>query len=180
MLRGAYVPPKVSENVEPSSEPDASESLKAAASLTSACMDGPFPATAETRANEGIRKTAPRAPSSMRERRSGARKHTPMSEAETQTTENKPTTPVSIYDVIIAMVDQTAALSWQKLGLQPDMLTGQIAQNLEEAKVAIDLTTLLSTFVEPRLDEDDKRELHNLIRNLRLNYVQKAKDQEPT
>ena len=98
----------------------------------------------------------------------------------TETTENKPTTPISVYDVVIAMVDQMAALSWQKLGLQPDMLTGQIAPNLEEAKVAIDLTTHLSTFVEPRLDEDDKRELHNLIRNLRLNYVQKAKGEEQT
>ena len=98
-----------------------------------------------------------------------------MSETET---ENKPSTPISVYDVVIAMTDQMAALAWQKLGLQPDMLTGQIGQDLEEAKVAIDLTTHLATFVEPRLEEDDKRELHNLIRNLRLNYVQKAKDQE--
>ena len=97
---------------------------------------------------------------------------------ETSETQNKPATPISVYDVVVAMVDQMAALAWQKLGLQPDMLTGQISQNLEEAKIAIDLTTHLSTFVEPRLDEDDKRELHNLIRNLRLNYVQKAKDQE--
>ena len=39
---------EVSEQEEPSSELDASESRKVAASLTSACMDGPFPATART------------------------------------------------------------------------------------------------------------------------------------
>src|SRR2546423_2804054 len=44
---------EVSEQDEPSSEPDASESRKVAASLTSACMDGPFAATARTRAKRG-------------------------------------------------------------------------------------------------------------------------------
>jgi len=98
--------------------------------------------------------------------------------SDTTQTENKPANPISVYDVVVAMTDQMAALAWQKLGLQPDMLTGQISANLEEAKVAIDLTTHLATFVEPRLEEDDQRELHNLIRNLRLNYVQKAKEHE--
>lgn len=86
----------------------------------------------------------------------------------------RPDKSISVYDVVVAMVDQMAALAWQKLGLQPDMLTGQIESNYEEAKVAIDLTSHLATFIEPRLDEDDKRELHNLIRNLRMNYVQKV------
>ena len=81
---------------------------------------------------------------------------------------------ISVYDVVVAMVDQMAALAWQKLGLQPDMLTGNIESDFDEAKVAIDLTSHLAMFIEPRLDEDDKRELHNLIRNLRLNYVQKV------
>ena len=83
---------------------------------------------------------------------------------------------LSVYDMIVAMIDQTAAVAWSKLGLQPDMITGQISQDLAEAKIAIDLTTHLATFVEPQLDEEDKREIHNLIRNLRLNYVQKSKE----
>ncbi len=83
---------------------------------------------------------------------------------------------VSVYDVVVAMVDQMSAIAWRKLGLQPDFMTGKIEINLEEAKVAIDLTTHLATFIEPRLDEDDKREIHNLVRNLRINYVEKAKE----
>lgn len=82
---------------------------------------------------------------------------------------------LSVYDMVMVMTDQMAAVAWQKLGLQPDMVTGQIEQNLEEAKVAIDITTQLASFIEPRLDDADKREIHTLIRNLRLNYVEKAK-----
>jgi hypothetical protein len=75
------------------------------------------------------------------------------------------------------MVDQMSAIAWQKLGLQPDFMTGKLEKNLEEAKVAIDLTTHLASFIEPRLEDDDKREIHNLVRNLRLNYVEKAKEE---
>jgi hypothetical protein len=84
--------------------------------------------------------------------------------------------PISVYDVIVAMMDQMAAIAWSKLGLQPDMVTGAISQDLEEAKVAIDVASQLSAIVEPRLDESDRRELHNLVRNLRLNYVQKSQE----
>ena len=87
-----------------------------------------------------------------------------------------PAGPLSVYDVLVVMTDQLAAIAWQKLGLQPDPLSGQVQKNLEEAKVAIDLTSHLASFVQPRLDEDDKRQLHNLIRDLRINYVEKSKE----
>ncbi len=87
-----------------------------------------------------------------------------------------PTEPVNVYDVIMFMTDQMAALAWQKLGLQPDMVTGQMVKDIEQAKVAIDLTSHLASFIEPRLDEDSKRRMHNLVRDLRINYVEKAKD----
>src|SRR2546423_15391478 len=63
---------EVSEQDEPSTEPDASESRKVAASLTSACMDGPFAATAKTRANEGSRR-----PAHLQLARAGNAKHKP-------------------------------------------------------------------------------------------------------
>jgi len=87
---------------------------------------------------------------------------------------------ISVYDVIMAMVDQMSALAWQKMGLQPDMMTGKIVIDMDEAKVAVDLVAHLGSFIEPQLDENDKREIHNLVRNLRLNYVQKQKDATET
>ncbi|MBX3120332.1 MAG: DUF1844 domain-containing protein [Fimbriimonadaceae bacterium] len=89
-----------------------------------------------------------------------------------------PHEPLSVYTVIMAMTEQMATLAWQKLGLQPDMMTGKVQADFEEAKVAIDITTQLASFIEPKLDENDKREIHNLIRDLRMNYVQKVKEKQ--
>jgi hypothetical protein len=84
--------------------------------------------------------------------------------------------PIDVYTVIVAMVDQMSSIAWQKLGLHPDIMTGKLVQDLEQAKVAIDLTTHLATFIEPQLDDEDKRRMHGLIRDLRLNYVEKTKE----
>jgi hypothetical protein len=84
--------------------------------------------------------------------------------------------PIQVYDVIMVMVDNMASLAWQKLGLQADLITGKIERDLEQAKLAIDLTTHLASFIEPRLDEEDKRRMHTLVRDLRINYVEKVKE----
>lgn len=84
--------------------------------------------------------------------------------------------PVDVYSVIMTMVDTMAAIAWSKLGLQPDLATGKIEQDMEQAKVAIDLTTHLASFIEPQLDEEDKRRIHGLVRDLRMNFVEKSKD----
>ena len=84
--------------------------------------------------------------------------------------------PVDVYDVITTMVDTMAAIAWSKLGLQPDLATGKLERDIEQAKIAIDITTHLASFIEPKLDEDDKRRIHGLVRDLRLNYVEKVKE----
>jgi hypothetical protein len=84
--------------------------------------------------------------------------------------------PVDVYAVILTMVDTMAAIAWSKLGLQPDLSTGQIAQDLPQAKVSIDLCTHLASFIEPQLDDEDKRRIHSLVRDLRMNYVEKSKN----
>ena len=87
-----------------------------------------------------------------------------------------PQGPIDVYQMIAYMVDQMASLAWVKLGLQPDWATGKIEPDLAQAKIAIDITTHLSTFFEPSLDEPDKQRIHSLIRDLRLNYVQKSQE----
>ena len=89
--------------------------------------------------------------------------------------DNEPVSPISVYDIIATMVDTMATIAWTKLGLQPDLATGKLEQDMEQAKVAIDLTTHLAGFIEPQLDEEDKRRIHGLVRDLRLNYVEKTK-----
>jgi hypothetical protein len=84
--------------------------------------------------------------------------------------------PVSVYTVIMTMVETMSTIAWSKLGLQPDLATGKLDKDLEQAKVAIDLTTHLASFIEPQLDDEDKRRIHGLIRDLRMNFVEKSKD----
>ncbi len=88
----------------------------------------------------------------------------------------QPPEPLSVYTLISVMVDQMATVAWSKLGLQPDMVTGRLERDLVQAKVAIDLTAHLAGFIEPQLDEDDKRRIHGLVRDLRINYVEKTKE----
>jgi len=81
-----------------------------------------------------------------------------------------------VYDHIAQILQAMSTISWQKLGLQPDMMTGKLAQNIAEAKVAIDATAYLASILEPELDVDDRRRIQGMVRDLRINYVQKAKE----
>jgi len=90
--------------------------------------------------------------------------------------ENESQAPLDVYAVIMTMVDTMSSIAWSKLGLQPDLASGKIEKDLTQAKVAIDLTTHLASFIEPQLDEDDKRKIHSLVRDLRMNYVEKMKE----
>ena len=56
------------------------------------------------------------------------------------------------------------------------MMTGKVVQNIAEAKVAIDLTAHLAGLIESELDADDRRRIQGMVRDLRINYVQKAKE----
>ena len=85
-------------------------------------------------------------------------------------------TSPSVYEHIALMVDQIASVSWQKLGLQPDIMTGKINQNLADAKVAIDVTAYLVGIIEKELDDSDKRRIQGLVTDLRINFVQKSKE----
>ena len=53
------------------------------------------------------------------------------------------------------------------------MITGKIEPDLAQARVAIDVVGYLSSQIEPQLDEDDKKQIHSLVRDLKINYVQK-------
>ena len=95
-----------------------------------------------------------------------------MSDQETTT----PSEPISVYEHVAQILNAMATISWQKLGLQPDMATGRIAQDLAEAKVAIDVTAHLASALEQALDEDDRRRVQGMVRDLRINYVEKMKE----
>jgi len=85
-----------------------------------------------------------------------------------------PKKPISVYDILAILIEQLSAVAWQKLGLQHDPVTGTLSTDLVEAKVAIDVTANLVQQLESQLDEEDKRRVQSLVRDLRINYVQKS------
>lgn len=87
--------------------------------------------------------------------------------------ENETKNPPSVYEIVSIFLEQMVQVSWQKLGLQSDPYSGKIEANLPEAKVAIDLVAHMASVVEGQLDDADRRQIHNLIRDLRVNYVQR-------
>jgi hypothetical protein len=89
-----------------------------------------------------------------------------------------PREPIDVYEVLAALIEQMASISWQKLGLQPDIMTGQIHQDLAQARTAIDATAKLSEVLESSLDDEDKRRINGLVRDLRINWVEKNKEVE--
>jgi len=82
---------------------------------------------------------------------------------------------ISVYEVILMMTEQMASFAWQKLGLQPGM-NGKIERDLSEAKVAVDATASLASFLESQLDGEDKRRVQNLVRDLRINFVSHSQE----
>ncbi len=90
--------------------------------------------------------------------------------------ESAPKEPLDVYQMLAALVDQLASISWQKLGLQPDIITGQIHQDLTQARTAIDATAKLSEVLETALDEEDRRRIQGMVRDLRINWVEKNKE----
>ena len=86
--------------------------------------------------------------------------------------------PATVYDYLAVILQQLAEISWQKLGLQTDMVTGKLEPDLAQAKVAIDLVAHIASVIEPQLDGSDQRTLQNTVRDLRVNYVQRSKDTE--
>lgn len=83
--------------------------------------------------------------------------------------------PVNVFEFLTVVLEQTASIAWQKMGLQPDFATGQINKDLDQCKAAIDATAALAQIVENQLDETDKRQMQNLVRDLRINFVEHSK-----
>ncbi|MCE9559222.1 MAG: DUF1844 domain-containing protein [Armatimonadetes bacterium] len=91
-------------------------------------------------------------------------------------TEESPKEPLDVFAVVSIMVEQMTGLAWQKMGLQPDPITGTLCPNMEQAKVAVDIVAELASHLQGQLDESDQRSIRNLVGDLRLNFVQKSNE----
>lgn len=84
--------------------------------------------------------------------------------------------PIDVHHVLAVMLEQLAEIAWQKLGLRPDPFTQRIHRDLAQAKVAVDIVAAVAAQLEPSLDDEDRRHIQNLVRDLKVNYVQKVSE----
>lgn len=83
--------------------------------------------------------------------------------------------PISVYDLLTHTIETFSEVAWVKLGLRPDFVTGELGTDLSEAKAAIDTVAELVRLLSSNLEEEDRRVLRNLVRDLRVNYLERSK-----
>jgi tRNA U55 pseudouridine synthase TruB len=83
--------------------------------------------------------------------------------------------PINAYDLLTHTIETFAEVAWVKLGLRPDFVTGTISTDLAQAKVCIDTVSELVRIMSDQLEEDDRRTLNNIVRDLRVNYLERSK-----
>ncbi|MCS7241399.1 MAG: DUF1844 domain-containing protein [Candidatus Caldatribacterium sp.] len=83
--------------------------------------------------------------------------------------------PGKIKDLGYYFLNLLSAKAWQYLGLMVHPENGQILVDLEEARKAIDLFSVILDTLKKDLDKDELRELEFHLSNLQLNFVEKMR-----
>ena len=84
-----------------------------------------------------------------------------------------PLHPSSIKEMALSFVSILSAKGWQYLGLVVHPENGKIHTDLEEAKKAIDLSSLIIDKIKNELTQEEQKDLENMISNLQLNFVKR-------
>ena len=82
--------------------------------------------------------------------------------------------PVDVHSLIAYFIGVLGAQAWQWLGLAKNPVTGQVTQDLEQAKIAIDVIGFLAEQLEPKLTPSEQGDLRALVSDLRINFVQQS------
>ncbi|WP_017873243.1 DUF1844 domain-containing protein [Candidatus Caldatribacterium saccharofermentans] len=89
--------------------------------------------------------------------------------------EEKTAQPGKIKDLGYYFLNLLSAKAWQYLGLMVHPENGQILVDLEEARKAIDLFSVILEAMKRDLEAEEIRELEFHLSNLQLNFVEKMR-----
>ena len=81
---------------------------------------------------------------------------------------------LTVRDRMLMSIDILHQGAWISMGLIADPATGEIEKDLDAARIAIDCVAFLAEKIQDKLDDATKRELQNLVRDLRVNFVQQS------
>jgi len=81
---------------------------------------------------------------------------------------------VRVADILRMSVQLLSDKAWVSIGLVPNPATGKVEQNLAEARRAIDAATDVIKHLEADASPMEKRELQNLLQDLRVNFLRQS------
>ena len=78
--------------------------------------------------------------------------------------------------LFVWFISMLTGKAWEHLGLMMNPDTKEIKKDLKKAKIAIDSISLLYDQIKDELIKEDIKRIEDLLTNLRLNYVEKLKE----
>ena len=81
---------------------------------------------------------------------------------------------LSVRDRIFMSIDILHQGAWISMGLRADPATGEVEQDLEAARIAIDCVAFLASKIENDLDDATRREVKRIVSDMQMNYVNQA------
>lgn len=73
--------------------------------------------------------------------------------------------------LFLQLVLSLQSAAWYQMGKIISPVSGKIEKNLDEAKVSIDLLTMLQEKTKNNLSEEEKKIIDNTIFTLQMNYI---------
>lgn len=98
----------------------------------------------------------------------------PDSRPDEELEDEMPPMEVTVQGVLRFSVEMLSNRAWVSMGLSPNPMTGKIERDLDEARRAIDVLGALAPYVEAGAEPQEKRDLRNLLADLRVNFLKQT------
>jgi hypothetical protein len=101
----------------------------------------------------------------------------PEAEPQAETQAERPPEQIPAFDTYSILrwcIGLMTAQAWQWMGLVANPVSGEVKKDLKQARLSIDSVAALTELLSPNVEPDERRELENLVSNLRLNFVNQS------
>lgn len=98
----------------------------------------------------------------------------PDSQPDEEFESDMPPMEVTVQGVLRFSIEMLSNRAWVSMGLSPNPMTGKIERDLDEARRAIDVLGALAPHVEAGAEPQEKRDLRNLLADLRVNFLRQS------
>jgi len=84
---------------------------------------------------------------------------------------------LKVSDLLFYTISMLVEQAWVKMGVRANPATNTITKDLDEARLSIDSVEALVKVLSPKVEENVKTELKNIVSTLQMNFVtQSAKE----